>query len=60
MLGDIAVDWLNDKLYWTERDKAKIVEFDLEKGEKRTLVEPTEGAVFNGLAMYPYPSPHGG
>ena len=55
------MDWLNDNLYWTERDEGRIIELDLETGIKRTIVLSTDSeAAFNGLAMYPYPSPHGG
>lgn len=53
--GDLAVDWINDKLYWTERDKGRIIELDLETNDRRTAVTTDSTAVLNGLVMYPYP-----
>lgn len=53
--GDLAVDWINDKLYWTDRDEGIIEELDLETDERKVILESKVPAAFNGLAMYPYP-----
>ena len=48
------MDWINDKLYWADRDGGKIEEWDLETNQRRTIVESSEAAAFNGLTVYPY------
>ena len=52
--ADLAVDWINDKLYWTVR-KGKIEEMDLETKERRIVIEADKAAAFNGITVYPYP-----
>lgn len=36
---DLAVDWINDKLYWTDGFYARIGVLDLESLQQRALVE---------------------
>ena len=57
-IGDLAVDWLNHKLYWTDQNGGRIEERDLNTNERRTIVDSsdTETAAFNGIAMYPFPN----
>lgn len=52
----LAVDWINDKLYWTDRDLEEIKELDLFTMEMQTILE-TGGSGQTlplGLAVYPY------
>ena len=53
--ADLAVDWINDKLYWTVR-KGKIEEMDLETKQRTVLIEADKAAAFNGIIVYPYPN----
>ncbi len=54
--GDIAVDWLSDKVYWTIRDEGEIEELDLDTHQRRMVVQLERKASFNGLAIFPYPN----
>ena len=55
--GDLAVDWISDKLYWAVRKEGKIEELDLETEQRRVVVQSApKTAVFSGLAIYPYPN----
>ena len=54
--GDIAVDWISDKVYWTIRDEGRIEELDLDTNQTRVVVQLERRAAFNGLAVYPYPN----
>ena len=54
--ADLAVDWINDKLYWTIQDEGKIEELDLETGVRKTIIQSEGEAAFNGLVVYPYPN----
>ena len=55
-IGDLAVDWINNKLYWTDRDGGKIEELDLDTNERNVVLQSEVEAAFNGLAMFPYPN----
>ena len=50
------MDWISDKLYWTDRDGGKIEELDLETNERKVVLQSEVSAAFNGLAVYPYPN----
>ena len=52
-LADLAVDWINDKLYWTDRDLRKIEEYDLSTAQRRIVQEMDVGSTPLGLAVYP-------
>lgn len=54
--GDVAVDWISDKVYWTIRDEGTIEELDLDTNQRRIVVQSEGKASFNGLAVYPYPN----
>lgn len=56
IIGDIAVDWIADRVYWTIRDEGKIEELDLETDQRRIVLQSEGTAVFSGLAIYPYPN----
>ena len=55
-IGDVAVDWISDKVYWTIRDQGRIEELDLDTNQLRVVVQLERRAAFNGLAVYPYPN----
>ena len=51
-LGDIAVDWISDKVYWTIRDEGIIKELDLDTEQRQRVLQSEGKASFNGLAIY--------
>lgn len=50
------MDWIHDKLYWTDSDLHKIEEVDILTGERRIVVEFDEHSSPVGLAIYPLQS----
>lgn len=48
----LAVDWIRDKLYWTDRDLHKMEEYDIIHETRRTLFETMNSPW--GLALDPY------
>ncbi len=57
-IGGLAVDWINDKLYWTDRSNLRIEVYDLHTSKRSTIVSTGAGSLPLGLAIYPYPG-HG-
>lgn len=55
-IGDLAVDWIANRIYWTIRDEGKIEELDLETEQRRIVLQSEGTGVFSGLAIYPYPN----
>ena len=54
--ADVAVDWLNDQLYWVDRDTKLIEAYDLAT-EERKVVTSTGGRDSTplGLTLFAYP-----
>ena len=50
---DIAVDWINDKLYWTDATLQKIEVMDLGSGIRKTLLYTGAGTIPRGIAVDP-------
>ena len=55
---DLAVDWLNDKLYWVDGGLRRIEEYDLNSGLRRVVTSTgsSEESRPAALALYPYPN----
>ena len=49
---DIAVDWINDKLYWTDRTLQRIEVMDF-RGIRKTLLHTGVGTKPRGIAVDP-------
>ena len=56
LTADVTVDWINDKLYWVDRNAKKIVEYDLKTGFIRTVYSTGTGSLPTGLVVYPFPN----
>lgn len=56
--ADLAVDWLNDKLYWVDRNLRQVEEYDLKTGYRSVVVSTgtTDSSYPAALALYPYPN----
>ena len=50
---DLAVDWINDKLYWTDSDLRRIEEVDIVTLVRRVVVQMDTRSSPKGLAVYP-------
>ena len=50
---DIAVDWINDKLYWTDAVHARIEVMDLDYGYRRELLRTGPNTVPRAIAVDP-------
>ena len=48
----IAVDWVNDKLYWTDRDLKKIVQANLNETNAEVIVDNLQSP--RGIVIHPY------
>lgn len=55
---DLAVDWLNDKLYWADSEQRQIEEYDLNSGLRRIVTSTGDSGSSTPVAMalYPYPN----
>ncbi|CAI8057765.1 Low-density lipoprotein receptor-related protein 4 [Geodia barretti] len=51
--ADLAVDWIHDKLYWSDSGFKRIEEVDLHTNERRIVVQLDSGSNPVGLAVYP-------
>lgn len=54
-LVGLAVDWINDKVFWTDRDKHAIEEYNLGTQQRRVLVQLEGTARPQGLSIFPQP-----
>lgn len=55
---DLAVDWLNDKLYWADGELRRIEEYDLNSGQRRVVTSTgdSDSSRPAAMALYPYPN----
>lgn len=53
--GDVAVDWITDKVYIVERNGKRIQEYDLGTQQLREVVSTGESSKPVSVAVYPYP-----
>ena len=51
--ADVAVDWINDKLYWSDRDYKKIEEVDIITRQRRIVIQLDATSIPLGLVVYP-------
>ena len=56
--ASLAVDWLNDRLYWVDRSLRQVGEYDLITGHRSVVLSTGEPGASSpsGLALYPYPN----
>lgn len=52
---DLAVDWIEDKLYVVESRAQRILEYDLRTQQNRTVLDTGPGSRPVSIAIYPYP-----
>ena len=52
-LDGLAIDWLTNKLYWSEATPETISVLDLERGHRLTLFSLPESSVPRGIALDP-------
>ena len=50
---DLTVDWINDKLYWTDSNLRTIEEVDILTLARRVVVQLDTRSSPKGLAVYP-------
>lgn len=53
ILADMTVDWIHDKLYWTDSRLHRIEEVDIITLERRIVVQLDSSSSPIGLAIYP-------
>ena len=55
---DLAVDWLNDRLYWVDAELRLIEEYDISTGSRKFVASTGSAATSRPAAMslYPYPN----
>ncbi len=49
----LAIDWLTNKLYWTEATPRTISVLDLDSGHRLTLFTLPESSIPKGIALDP-------
>ncbi len=52
-IDDIAIDWINDKLYWADATLHKVEVMDLTSGDRKTLFDTGVGTLPRGIAVDP-------
>lgn len=52
---DLTVDWVNDKLYWTDRTAGEIIEYNLKTDDMRRAYGTGTGSLPSGIVVYPFP-----
>ena len=50
---DLAWDWINEKLYWTNPDSKTIEVYDLSTGYRKVLVEVDQGSLPRAIVVDP-------
>lgn len=50
---DLAIDWIHDKLYWSDSSRKTIEEVDLNSLQRRVVVQLGQSSNPQGLAVYP-------
>lgn len=55
---DLAVDWLNDKVYWADAELGHIEEYDIATGRRKVVASTGEAGetIPVAMALYPYPN----
>ena len=48
------MDWINDKLYWTDRYLHRIEEYDLTTSQRRVVLTTGTSSAPTGIAVYPF------
>ena len=49
----IAVDWVNEKLYWTEATVGEVLVMDITQRQKRKLIVNHDGSTTRAIAVDP-------
>ena len=49
----IAVDWVNEKLYWTEGTVGEVLVMDITQRQKRKLIVNHDGSTTRAVAVDP-------
>ena len=52
-IGDIAVDWIGNNLYWTESRNQRIVVMDLDSMYTATLLKARPSETFKAIVVDP-------
>ena len=53
MTDDIAIDWINDKLYWTDATLQRVEVMDLFSGIRSTIFDTGATTTPRGIAVDP-------
>ena len=53
LADDLAWDWINEKLYWTNPDNKTIEVYDPSTGYRRVLVEVDQGSLPRAIVVDP-------
>ena len=51
----LAVDWINDKVYWIDRDKRTLEVYDIESETTEELIRFDGDQMPQGISILPYP-----
>ena len=55
LVDDVAVDWINDKLYIVEERAHNIIEYDMLTEATRLVLDTGSNSAPSNIAVYPYP-----